>query len=208
MKPDSLVRDDELREPTAAEHAGDLVLRPFQLFAQRQASGGLVLLGCAILALAWANSPWASAYEQLLHAPLSIALGNQVLRLDLQHWVNDGLMAIFFFGVGLEIKREFLVGELAERRKAMLPIVAAVGGMVLPALIYAGFNFDGPGAKGWGIPMATDIAFALGALAVLGSRIPEALKVFWSHWPSSTTSAHCWSSRFSTLRRSIGAASP
>jgi NhaA family Na+:H+ antiporter len=173
-----LVRDEELLERTAAERAGDLVVRPFQLFAQRQASGGLVLLGCAILALAWANSPWAAAYEQLLHVPLSIALGNQVLRLDLLHWVNDGLMAIFFFGVGLEIKREFLVGELAERRKAMLPIVAAVGGMVLPALIYAGFNFDGAGAKGWGIPMATDIAFALGALAMLGSRIPEALKVF------------------------------
>jgi NhaA family Na+:H+ antiporter len=178
MKPDNLVRDEDLREPTAAEHAGDLVVRPFQLFAQRQASGGLVLLGCAILALAWANSPWASTYEQLLHVSLSIAVGNQVLRLDLLHWINDGLMAIFFFVVGLEIKREFLVGELAERRKAMLPIVAAVGGMVLPALIYAGFNFDGAGAKGWGIPMATDIAFALGALALLGSRIPEALKVF------------------------------
>jgi Na+:H+ antiporter, NhaA family len=178
MKPDSLVRDEELRERTSAERAGDLVVRPFQLFAQRQASGGLVLLGCAILALAWANSPWASTYEQLLHVPLSIALGNQVLRLDLQHWVNDGLMAIFFFSVGLEIKRELLVGELAERRKAMLPIVAAVGGMILPALIYAGFNFEGAGAKGWGIPMATDIAFALGALAVLGSRIPEPLKVF------------------------------
>ncbi|WP_218190343.1 Na+/H+ antiporter NhaA [Pseudomonas sp. CC6-YY-74] len=178
MKPDDLARDEELLERTTAERAGDRVVRPFQLFAQRQASGGLVLLGCAILALAWANSPWAWAYEQMLHVPLSIALGDQVLRLDLRHWINDGLMAIFFFGVGLEIKREFLVGELAERRKAMLPIVAAVGGMVIPALIYAGFNFNGPGAKGWGIPMATDIAFALGALAVLGSRIPDALKVF------------------------------
>ena len=137
-----------------------------------------MLLGCAILALAWANSPWAGAYEQMLGAPLGISLGDQVLRLDLRHWINDGLMAIFFFGVGLEIKREFLVGELAERRKAMLPIVAAVGGMVVPALIYSGFNFNGAGAQGWGIPMATDIAFALGALAVLGSRIPEALKVF------------------------------
>ncbi len=178
MKPDDLARDEELLERTTAERAGDRVVRPFQLFAQRQASGGLVLLGCAILALAWANSPWAWAYEQMLHVPLSIALGDQVLRLDLRHWINDGLMAIFFFGVGLEIKREFLVGELAERRKAMLPIVAAVGGMVIPALIYAGFNFNGAGAKGWGIPMATDIAFALGALAVLGSRIPSALKVF------------------------------
>ena len=154
------------------------MVRPFQLFARRQASGSLLLLGCAVLALAWANSPWAGTYGQMLKIPLGVSLGEQVLRLDLRHWINDGLMAIFFFGVGLEIKREFLVGELAERRKAMLPILAAVGGMVVPALIYAGFNFDGPGAYGWGIPMATDIAFALGALAVLGSRIPEALKVF------------------------------
>ena len=178
MNPGGLARDDELLDRTTAERAGDRVVRPFQLFAQRQASGGLVLLGCAILALIWANSPWAGAYGQMLGVPLGISLGEQALRLDLRHWINDGLMAIFFFGVGLEIKREFLVGELAERRKAMLPIVAAVGGMVVPALIYAGFNFNGAGAKGWGIPMATDIAFALGALALLGSRIPEALKVF------------------------------
>lgn len=173
-----LARDEELLDRTTAERAGDRVARPFQLFAQRQASGGLVLLSCAILALVWANSPWAWAYEKMLAIPLGISLGEQVLRLDLRHWINDGLMAIFFFGVGLEIKREFLVGELAERRKAMLPIVAAVGGMLVPALIYAGFNFDGAGARGWGIPMATDIAFALGAVAILGSRIPEALKVF------------------------------
>ncbi len=178
MNPGGLAHEEELLGRTKAERAGDRVLRPFQLFARQQASGGLVLLGCAILALAWANSPWAWAYEQMLGIPLGISLGEQMLRLDLRHWINDGLMAIFFFGVGLEIKREFLVGELAERRKAMLPIVAAVGGMVVPALIYAGFNFDGAGAKGWGIPMATDIAFALGALTVLGSRIPEALKVF------------------------------
>lgn len=178
MNSSDLVRDDERLSRTKAEQAGDRVVRPFQLFAQRQASGGLVLLGCAILALAWANSPYAGAYGRMLSVPLGISFGEQVLRLDLRHWINDGLMAIFFFGVGLEIKREFLVGELAERRKAMLPIVAAVGGMVVPALIYAGFNFNGAGARGWGIPMATDIAFALGALAVLGSRIPEALKVF------------------------------
>lgn len=178
MNPGPLAHEEELLGRTKAERAGDRVLRPFQLFEQQQASGGLVLLGFAMLALAWANSPWAGAYEQMLGVPLGISLGDQVLRLDLRHWINDGLMAIFFFGVGLEIKREFLVGELAERRKAMLPIVAAVGGMVVPALIYAGFNFDGAGAKGWGIPMATDIAFALGALTVLGSRIPEALKVF------------------------------
>lgn len=178
MKRHGLARADELLDQTQAERAGDRMVRPFQLFARRQASGGLVLLGCAILALAWANSPWAQAYGQMLGVPLGISLGEQALRLDLRHWINDGLMAIFFFGVGLEIKREFLVGELAERHKAMLPIVAAVGGMVVPALIYTGFNFDGAGIRGWGIPMATDIAFALGALAVLGSRIPEALKVF------------------------------
>ncbi len=178
MNPGGLARDDELLGQTKAERAGDSVARPFQLFAQRQASGGLVLLGCAILALAWANSPWAPAYWQMLDVPLGISLGEQLLRLDLRYWINDGLMALFFFGVGLEIKREFLVGELAERRKAMLPIVAVVGGMVVPALIYAGFNFNGAGAQGLGIPMATDIALALGALAVLGSRIPEALKVF------------------------------
>ncbi|MCM2326694.1 MAG: Na+/H+ antiporter NhaA [Lysobacter sp.] len=178
MNPDDLVHDDERLDRTTAERAGDRVVRPFQLFAQRQASGALVLLGCSILALAWANSPWEAAYGQMQGMPLGISLGEQALRLDLRHWINDGLMAIFFFGVGLEIKREFLVGELAERRKAMLPIVAAAGGMVVPALIYAGFNFNGAGAKGWGIPMATDIAFALGALAVLGSRIPDSLKVF------------------------------
>ena len=178
MNPGGLARDEELLARTKAELAGALVVRPFQLFAQRQASGSLLLLACAVLALAWANSPWAGTYGQMLGIPLGISLGEQVLRLDFRHWINDGLMAIFFFGVGLEIKREFLVGELAERRKAMLPILAAVGGMVVPALIYAGFNFDGPGAHGWGIPMATDIAFALGALAVMGSRIPEALWVF------------------------------
>ena len=137
-------RDRELLSRKNAERAGDCVLRPFQLFARRQASGGLVLLGCTLLALAWANSPWALAYGQML----GVEFGERALRLDLRHWINDGLMAIFFFGVGLEIKREFLAGELAERRKAMLPIVAAVGGMVVPALIYAGFNFNGPGAHG------------------------------------------------------------
>lgn len=173
-----LTRDEELLDRTTAERAGDRVVRPFQLFAQRQASGGLVLLSFGIVALAWANSPWAGTYGQMLDVPLGISVAEQALRLDLRHWINDGLMAIFFFGVGLEIKREFLVGELAERRKAVLPIVAAVGGMVVPALIYAAFNFNSAGAHGWGIPMATDIAFALGALAVLGSRIADALKVF------------------------------
>lgn len=163
---------------TEAERARDRVLRPFQEFARWQASGGLLLLVCAVVALAWANSPWASAYGQLLHEPFGISFGEHLLRFDLRHWINDGLMAVFFFAVGLEIKRELLVGELAEPRQAMLPIAAAIGGMVAPALIYAAFNTGGEGARGWGIPMATDIAFALGALVLLGARIPEGLKIF------------------------------
>ncbi len=178
MSTRKLVRDDELIERTPAERAGDVVLLPFQQFARWQVSGGLLLLLFAMIALVWANSPWATAYEQMLRLPVELSVGEHPLRLDLRHWINDGLMAIFFFSVGLEIKREFLIGELAGRRQAMLPVAAALGGMVVPALIYAGFNHGGDGAHGWGIPMATDIAFALGALAVLGSRIPEGLKVF------------------------------
>ena len=178
MRRGGLVHDEELLARTRAERVGALVLRPFQLFARRQAGGGVLLLACAVLALAWANSPWAASYQQLLQLPLGITVGEFGLHLDLRQGINDGLMAVFFFGVGLEIKREFLVGELAERRHAMLPIAAAVGGMAVPALIYAAFNARGAGAHGWGIPMATDIAFALGALAVLGPRVPEALKVF------------------------------
>lgn len=178
MKLRKLVRDDEMLARTQAERAGDLVLRPFQQFARRQASGGLLLLVCAVVALAWANAPWASAYEQMLHEPFGISFGEYLLRFDLRHWINDGLMAVFFFAIGLEIKRELLVGELAEARQAMLPIAAAIGGMVMPALIYAAFNTGGEGAHGWGIPMATDIAFALGALVLLGARIPEGLKIF------------------------------
>jgi len=178
MKIRKLVHEDELHARTQAERAAQLALRPFQQFAQRQAAGGLMLLVCAVLALAWANSPWAIAYGQMLHEPFGISFGEHLLRLDLRHWINDGLMAVFFFAVGLEIKREFLVGELAERQKALLPIAAAIGGMVAPALIYLAFNAGGAGAHGWGIPMATDIAFALGALTILGSRIPVGLKVF------------------------------
>lgn len=178
MSPQPLVREDELHTRTDAERASDRVLRPFHQFVRWQASGALLLLICAVAALVWANSPWASSYELMLHVPLRLSLGERALELDLRHWINDGLMAIFFFAVGLEIKREFLVGELADRRKAMLPIAAAIGGMVVPALCYAAFNLGGEGAHGWGIPMATDIAFALGALAVLGSRIPGGLKVF------------------------------
>ena len=154
------------------------IVRPFQAFAQAEASGGIVLLLAAVAALAWANSPWSASYTAVWHTSLSVSLGGWQLNKPLESWINDGLMALFFFVVGLEIKREILGGELASRKRAVLPIAAAVGGMLVPAGIYLAFNAGGAGAAGWGIPMATDIAFALGVLALLGTRAPLGLKVF------------------------------
>ena len=151
---------------------------PAQAFVRTEASGGIVLLAATLLALLWANSPWDDRYFDLWNARLSLDVALFRIDEDLLHLVNDGLMAIFFFVVGLEIKRELLHGELASPRKAALPVAAAVGGMVAPALIYSVFNAGGDGAKGWGIPMATDIAFALGVLALLGRRVPFSLKIF------------------------------
>lgn len=163
---------------TSEKTPAGALLRPFQEFAQWEASGGVVLLACAVAALAWANSPWAGAYAQFWNTKLMIGFGGAALDRPLAWWINDGLMAVFFFVVGLEIKRELLVGELASPRKAALPLLAALGGMAVPAALYAVFNAGHPGARGWGIPMATDIAFALGVLALLGKRVPVALKVF------------------------------
>jgi NhaA family Na+:H+ antiporter len=143
-------------------------------------AGGIVLLVCAVVALVWANSPWAHAYHVLWESRISIGFGASAASLTLHDVVNDGLMAVFFFLVGLEIKREFLVGELATVRQAALPIVAAFGGMVVPALVFVAFNVSTHGTRGWGVPMATDIAFALGVLALLGDRIPPSLRVFLS----------------------------
>lgn len=154
------------------------VLRPFQEFAALEASGGILLFACAVVALLWANSPFRAAYETLWHTKLSVFVGDAGLSKPLFLWVNDGLMAVFFFVVGLEIKRELLTGELKSPRQAALPLAAALGGMFVPAGIYAALNAGTPGAAGWGIPMATDIAFALGVLSLLGSRAPMALKVF------------------------------
>lgn len=154
------------------------LVRPFQQFARIESSSGIVLLACTALALIWANSPWAEVYHHLWETPVRLGVGAFALEMTLHHLVNDGLMAVFFFLVGLEIKREILVGELASLRRAALPLAAAFGGMVVPALFYALLNRGGEGAPGWGIPMATDIAFALGILALLGSRVPTALKVF------------------------------
>jgi NhaA family Na+:H+ antiporter len=155
------------------------LLKPFALFAKQASAGGIVLLACAVIALLWANSPLGEYYFRLWSTPVEVRFGNLIdIDKPLLLWINDGLMAVFFFLVGMEIKRELLVGELRSPRKAMLPMAAAVGGMVVPALIYASLNWGTPEVRGWGVPMATDIAFALGALALLGTRAPLALKVF------------------------------
>ena len=156
----------------------DRVLAPFREFARTSAAGGLVLIGAALVALIWANSPAADSYDAVWDAMLSVEIGGLALSETLRHGINDGLMAIFFLVVGLEIKREVLVGELASVRRATLPVAAAVGGAALPALIFLLVAAGGTGSRGWGVPMATDIAFALGVLALLGSRAPVGLKVF------------------------------
>ncbi|MGH7984140.1 MAG: Na+/H+ antiporter NhaA [Candidatus Udaeobacter sp.] len=156
----------------------DRFVRPFQEFAKLETSGGILLIGCTVIALVWANSPWAASYFHLWHFDLTFGFAGKNLSAPLHFWINDGLMALFFLVVGLEIKRETLVGELASFRKAALPIAAAIGGMLVPAAIYWFFNHGGPGASGWGIPVATDIAFALGVLALLGDRVPVSLRVF------------------------------
>ncbi|TDB39960.1 MAG: Na+/H+ antiporter NhaA [Actinobacteria bacterium] len=149
-------------------------------FLHLEVSGSVVLLIATIAALVLANSIWHEAFTEFWHTEIGITFGHFEFQQSALHWIDDGLMALFFFVVGLEIKREILVGELSTLRKATLPIVAAIGGMLGPAVIYALINRGGAGAGGWGIPMATDIAFALGVLALLGSRIPTSLKVFLS----------------------------
>ncbi|HUF59739.1 MAG TPA: Na+/H+ antiporter NhaA [Actinomycetota bacterium] len=154
------------------------VLRPLQEFLSTSTASGIMLLFAALMALAWANSPWGDAYERLWRTPAELQLGSWVIGHDLRHWVNDGLMTLFFLVVGLEIKREFQTGELQDRRAAALPVVAAIGGMIVPALIYLALNAGGEGTAGWGIPMATDIAFALGVLVLAARHAPSGLKPF------------------------------
>jgi NhaA family Na+:H+ antiporter len=154
------------------------LLRPFLAFAANKTSGGIILLLCTVAALFWANSRWAESYQALWNTNLTVSFAGHSLSHDLHFWINDFLMAGFFFVVGLEIKREILIGELASVRQAALPIVAAIGGVLVPAFLYAILNARGPGAPGWGIPMATDIAFSLGVITLLGERVPVGLKVF------------------------------
>jgi NhaA family Na+:H+ antiporter len=146
-------------------------------FIKSEVSGGAVLLVAAILAMAWANAPFGGSYETFWDTKLTLGFGQFAITEDLQHWVNDGFMVLFFFVVGLEIKRELVVGELNDRSKAVLPLIAAVGGVLVPGLIFISLNWGGIGQDGWAIPMATDIAFAVAVLALLGKRIPSGVRL-------------------------------
>lgn len=154
------------------------VTSPLEEFVHKETGSSMLLMGATIIALILANTPWSEAYHHFLESHITITIGPWALDHSVHHWINDGLMALFFFVVGLEIKREVLVGELSDMRKASLPMIAALGGMVVPAGLYAMVNGSGPGANGWGIPMATDIAFAVGAIMLLGDRIPKSLLTF------------------------------
>jgi len=154
------------------------LLSPFEEFVRSESAGGLMLISAALLAFLWANSPLAPGYFSLRETYFGFGLGGWGLEKPLLLWVNDGLMALFFFLVGLEIKREVFVGELSDPRDAVLAVVAALGGVVVPAAIFASINWEGEGIDGWGVPVATDIAFALGMMALLGGRVPLSLKVF------------------------------
>jgi Na+:H+ antiporter, NhaA family len=154
-------------------------LGPLQRFARLEASGGIVILTAAVVALAWANSPAGALYDELRHAAIGIRIESFEFTLSAEHWINDALMAVFFFLVGLEIKREILVGALSTWKQAALPVFGAVGGMLVPGLIYAGVNWGHPETiRGWGVPMATDIAFALGVLSLGARGAPRSLRVF------------------------------
>jgi NhaA family Na+:H+ antiporter len=154
------------------------LLTGFKLFVREESFGGVLLLVAVLAALLWANSAYAASYFELWDTVFEIGFGEARIAMSLHHWINDGLMAIFFFVVGLEIKREILIGELSKPRQALFPVVAAIGGMLAPALIYVAINRGGAAFAGWGVPMATDIAFALGVLALLGKRVPISLKIF------------------------------
>ena len=168
-----------LTPPGVRPRLAQRVATPFLRFADLEVAGAVLLLLMTALALGWANSPWSASYESFWATKFGFTYGSDFeLKLSLGHWVNDGLMAIFFLVVGMEIKRELVLGELSTLRRALLPVLAALGGMVVPAGIYASFHLGEPTIRGWGVPMATDIAFAVAALSLLGSRVPHGLRVF------------------------------
>lgn len=166
------------RGDAARPQAVQIALNNFQRFVHSQVLGSIVLIVCALLAIIWANSPWSASYFHLWETELAFTLGETTFSLTLHQWLNEALMMSFFLLIGLEVKEQVLVGELSSVRQAMLPVGAALGGMIVPALLYTMLNGGGAGAAGWGVPMSTDIAFALGILALLGRRVPLSLKVF------------------------------
>lgn len=170
---------DQTDRPRRADALpGRRLPRPVRQFLETEASGGVLLLAAALVALVWANSPWGASYEALWHTDIAVNFGRYGLEGDLHHWVNDALMVVFFFVVGLEIKRELVDGKLRDPRTAAMPLIAALGGMVVPALLYLLVSSGSGGSRGWGIPMATDIAFAVGVVALLGRGVPSSLKLF------------------------------
>jgi len=165
--------------PPGSPKLADRLARPFLRFLELEVGSAILLLSMSAAALLWANSPWSGTYDAFWQTPVAFRVGDVfAIELSLVAWVNDALMAIFFFVVGMEIKREMVEGELSSRPKAMLPVLAALGGMIVPAGIYAAFHAGGDAARGWGVPMATDIAFAVAALSVLGTRVPSGLRIF------------------------------
>ncbi len=156
-----------------------MAITTIETFLKKESASGIILMFAAVLAMIFANSPWVSWYNLLLDVPVLVAVGSFEIAKPLLLWINDGLMALFFFLVGLELKREFLEGDLSKPGQVTLPAIGAVGGMLIPAAIYAAFNYNNSSAiGGWAIPTATDIAFALGILAIIGSKVPLQLKVF------------------------------
>lgn len=177
MQPVTLPSLQPRRPPIKSSKLTPL-LHPLNAFLAAETAGGIALMAATVVAIAWANSPWGDSYRHLWHVKLAVGLGGRSLSMSLEHWVNDGLMAVFFLLVGLEIKREVLIGELGSVQRAALPVAAAIGGMVAPAIIYFALNHGAAGAAGWAIPMATDIAFAVGVLALAGPAVPKSIKVF------------------------------
>jgi NhaA family Na+:H+ antiporter len=171
-------QDQEIRAPWSRSDrpVPRRLLRPLQEFLETSTASGVVLLGAVVVALVWVNSPWDGSYISLLALPISVGVGDLVVAGDLHFWINEGLMALFFLVAGLEIKRELTTGELRRPRAALLPVIAAATGMAVPALVYVVVVGGGPGARGWGIPMATDVAFALGVLALAAARTPSGLR--------------------------------
>ena len=154
------------------------IVNPFQKHINKRTTSGIVLFSSAFIALIFSNSPWSTQFHHLWEIEFSIGFDGHAITKSLHHWINDGLMAVFFFVIGLELKREIIGGELKNPKNALLPITAAIGGMIFPAIIYLAFNTKGNTSDGWGIPMATDIAFALGVLYLLGNKVPLSLKIF------------------------------